>query len=123
MDIAQLIEQFAPHVVEYLTGYLQRTNPALLALVVPTGLLVRKLVQIIRAKFAHLQGNVIQTIAAGVAVAVVSIQASLGGVFRDGTNLQEITGLLVVSVMAWFGGIALNEIFKNQNKPAGGEAA
>lgn len=102
--------------IQFLTELLERTNPGAIAWIVPAGALTKLLVDFIKRQWKNLQGNVIQTVTAGVSILATYIQMSIVGVFNDGFDMVELRSSLIVSGITWLTAIGINEIFKNRNE-------
>lgn len=73
------------------------------------------LVDLIKKYWPHLQGNVIQTIALGIALVVSFIAFLSAGAFHP-VIWPDVGAYFAVAGLTWAGSIGINEVFKNRNR-------
>jgi hypothetical protein len=105
--------------LHFLDGLLRSVAPGMGGLALISAPVVTGLVGAVKRFFPNLQGNVNQTIAAGITLVVVLGEAATPAinVFGDGVTGQEVAGLLLVSAMTYLMAVGFNETTKNRNEP------
>jgi hypothetical protein len=103
-------------IATFLTNLLRGYDPEMIGVTVTAIPVTKYIVSLIRKVWlVTAQGNVIQTLAAGVALVVVTVLASSTTILADNTWRERILAVLVASIISWMGAIGFNEILANAN--------
>lgn len=102
----------------FVINVLTERHPLFLLWVAGTGAIVVGLTQALKKWKPTLQGNLVQSISAGISLVVSAGEAWIGGVFKDGFQSSDGEGIFFLAVAGWMAATWGYAVVTNRNRPA-----
>jgi hypothetical protein len=99
---------------DFVIKVLQERHPLFILWLAGQGAIVLFVTQFLK-KQKNLQGNMVQILAAVASVVIATVQALLGGVFKDGVQGNDIEGVMLLGAAGWMAATWGYSVMTNRN--------